>query len=46
MSRRRAARTPAAVNVRRAESPLPPRLAAGPVVEVFAPPECDDTAPW
>ncbi|OLT32602.1 hypothetical protein BJF82_11750 [Kytococcus sp. CUA-901] len=45
VSRRRAARTPAAVNVRRAESHLPPRLAAGPVVEVFAPPEYDDIAP-
>ncbi len=45
MSRRRAARTPAAVNVRAGRSPLPERLAAGPVVEVFAPSEYDDTAP-
>ena len=45
MSARRAARTAQAVNVRAGRSPLPARLAAGPVVEVFAPPGYEDAAP-
>lgn len=44
MSARRAARNRVA-SVRSGRSPLPEHLAAGPVVEVFAPPEYDDAAP-